>query len=314
MNNLYLIIGENREEINLNIDSILKKIDYNEEDKITYDLNENSLSDILDEASMMSLFSNTKIILGDNLDVSKITENDSDYLTKYISNINPNSYIILIAKKIDARLKIYKIFKDNFSIIDTAKIDDFEKLIEYIKEIVKEKKYKMGDNTIRYFLERIGNDINNIKIELEKLFAYKIEEKEITINDIELLIPENIENIIYEFTNAFLDDDIEKTIKMYNNFKLQNISYDYLITSIANTLRQALIIKILHNDKTTNLEISKKIGKKEFYVKKMLERIQQYSEEDLAKYISKLATIDKNYKCGLTNIDELELFLIDKNR
>ena len=99
---------------------------------------------------------------------------------------------------------------------------------------------------------------------------------------------------------------------MYNNFKLQNISFDYLIVSIANAFRQALIIKMLHNDNKSNLEISKIIGKKEFYVKKMLERIYRYTEDDIASYISKLAIIDKNYKIGKVDMTALELFLINK--
>ena len=314
MNNLNLIIGENNEEITFIISNILKKNNCNEEDKITYDLSVNSMSDILDEASMISLFSPTKVILGTNLEIDKLTENDITYLTQYVGNINKNNYIILTAKKVDARLKIYKLFKDNFNIVDTNKIDNKDNLFMYVQNLVKDRKYKMVDNDIRYFLERTGNDINNINVELEKLFIFKDEEKVININDIELLIPDNIEGVIYEFTNAFLENDIDRIIKMYNNFKLQNVSYDYLIVSLANTLRQAITIKILHEDKISNLEISKKIGKKEFYVKKMLERIYNYTIDDLAKYISKLAQIDRNYKCGLTSIDELELFLINKER
>ena len=44
------------------------------------------------------------------------------------------------------------------------------------------------------------------------------------------------------------------------------MSYDYLIASLANVFRQAYIIKVLYNDNKSNLEISKIIGKKEFYV------------------------------------------------
>ena len=63
MNNLYLIIGSNQEQINFYLYNILKDIDYLKENKITYDLTTSTLSDILDESSMMSLFSTTKIIL-----------------------------------------------------------------------------------------------------------------------------------------------------------------------------------------------------------------------------------------------------------
>ena len=46
------------------------------------------------------------------------------------------------------------------------------------------------------------------------------------------------------------------------------------------------------------IEISKIIGKKEFYVKKMLERIYPYSTDTLAKDLIRLADIDNNYKSG----------------
>ena len=43
-----------------------------------------SISDIIDEASMISLFSDEKIIIGNNFNISDMTSNDVDYLSKYI--------------------------------------------------------------------------------------------------------------------------------------------------------------------------------------------------------------------------------------
>ncbi len=311
MNNLYLLIGEDKSRVNFELNEIINKI--NSDNHITYDLTEATLTDILDEASMISLFGDTKIIIGTNFDLSKITKTEEEYLTKYIANKNKDNYIILIAKSIDARKAIYKPFKENFEIIDTTKTDDTNNLFNYIKNESIKKQFKMTDSTIEYLLARANNNFSDIKNELTKLFIYKEKEKEITIIDIDLLVPENIDSVIYEFTNAFLESDLDTVVKMYHNFKIQNISFDYLVTSLANTLRQALIIKILKEDKLTNAEIAKEIGKKEFYVKKMLERIYQYSKEDLGSYITRLSEIDNNYKSGKSNIDELELFLINKN-
>lgn len=314
MSNLNLIIGTDQKLIDFYFQGILNKLDYNKDNKITYDISTNSFSLILDEASMISLFSPVKIIIGTNFDISKLNDNDIDYLSKYLKNINKDVYIILISEKIDARVKAYKLFKDNFNIVDTTKENNKSDITSYIKNIVNDKKYKMSDNVIEYFISRIGNDINNINSELDKLFTYKEEDKTIDINDIELLTTDNIDNVIYEFTNAILDNDIDKTTTMYNNFKIENVSFDYLISSISNSIHQCLIIKILHNDGESNLSISKIIGKKEFYVIKMLERLYNYTEADLAKMISKLAKIDKDFKSGKSNIDALELFLLDKDR
>ena len=294
-NNLNLIISDDEKQISFYIQELTSKLKYEEDNKITYDLHENSLSDIIDEASMMSLFASIKVIIGLDLDIAKISDNDYDYLTKYISNPNKDAYIILVTKKIDARLKNYKIFKDNFNIIDTYKDDNGTDILIYVKNKIKESNYHIDNYNLEYFLNKVGNDINNISNELNKLFIYKEESREITKEDIDLLINDNIDTIIYEFTNAVLENNLDEITKMYNNFKLEGIQTDYLLVSLSNVFRQALIIKLLSSDKS-NLEIAKIIGKKEFYVKKMLERLYNYTASDLGNYINKLATIDRDNK------------------
>jgi len=314
VNNLNLIIGEDNKLINFYLNEILSKIDYLDENKISYDMNLSSIYDVLDEASMISLFSSVKVIIVNNFDLGKVNDLEYEYLEKYIKNKNKDIYLIFIANKIDGRLKSFKIFKENFQVIDTGKVDNKDDLVNYVKNRISKNGYKIDSMNIDYFLSRVGNDINNINNELDKLFIYKEDDKKIFRDDIELLISDSIDNIIYEFTNAFLDKDYDKLAKMYNDFKIENVSIDYLIVSLANSIKQALIIKILYNSGNSNINIAKVIGKKEYYVKKMLERLYGYSVEDLAFYINKLAMIDRNNKMGKGNFLEFELFLFNRER
>lgn len=312
-NNLYLIIGEDNELVNFYLTSILENTLFNEEEKIEYDMTVSSISDILDEASMISLFSSKKIIIGREFDTKKMNDNDLDYLKRYIDNINKEVYIVLIAKKIDARSKEYKIFKDSFKVIETDKNNDSDKdILKYIDSYILDKGYRIDRYNLEYLLSKLGNNIVNIKIELDKIFLYLDDDKEINREVIDLLISDNIDNIIYEFTNAVLDKDYDTVMKMYSEFKIENIGYDYLLVSLDNVFRQALIIKMLYNQRSSNSDIAKVIGKKEFYVKKMLERLYNYKEDELARMIDRLAIIDRDYKTGKSNIDMLELFLIGK--
>lgn len=312
-NNLYLIIGEDNELVNFYLTSILENTLFNEEEKIEYDMTVSSISDILDEASMISLFSSKKIIIGREFDTKKMNDNNLDYLKRYIDNINKEVYIVLIAKKIDARSKEYKIFKDSFKVIETDKNNDSDKdILKYIDSYILDKGYRIDRYNLEYLLSKLGNNIVNIKIELDKIFLYLDDDKEINREVIDLLISDNIDNIIYEFTNAVLDKDYDTVMKMYSEFKIENIGYDYLLVSLDNVFRQALIIKMLYNQGSSNSDIAKVIGKKEFYVKKMLERLYNYSEDELARMIDRLAIIDRDYKSGKSNIDMLELFLIGK--
>lgn len=312
MNNLYLIIGSNQEQINFYLYNILKDIDYLKENKITYDLTTSTLSDILDESSMMSLFSTTKIILGLNFTLDKLSKNDIEYLTNYLKSPNKDAYIILIANKIDLRVKESKIFKDNFKVIDTTKTNNQEDIVTYIKDYITNNNHQINSQNLEYLTNKLGTDIYNINNELDKIFIYLGKEKEITKDTIDLLINDKIDDIIYEFTNAILDNDYNKMIKMYQDLTRENIGSDYFIVSIANSFRQSLIIKILTNQYKSREEIAKVIGKKEFYVRKMQERLSNYTETDLTNYLNKLFIIDKNIKTGKSNFDMLELFLINK--
>lgn len=312
-NNLYLIVGEDQELVNFYLNKIMNEIGLDEDKKINYDMNTSSISDILDEVSMISLFSSEKVVIGYNFDISKISDNDRDYLIRYLNNNSSNDrYIILIAGKVDGRSKDYKIFKDKFKIIDLLQVDNDKDIYKYIEDYIKDRGYKIDKYNLDYLVELLGNDINNINNEIDKIILYLSDDKVISREVIDKLVSDNIDNIMYEFTNAVLDREYEKISKMYNDFKIENVGYDYLIGSLGNALRGALVIKILYNQGNSNSEIAKFIGKKEFYIKKMIERLYNYTIDDLCMMIDKLGIIDREYKSGKSNIDMLELYLLGK--
>ena len=311
-NNLFLIIGDDDKLIQFSLYDILNNIEYDDNNKIIYDMNVNSFMDVIEEVSMVSLFSPVKIIIVNNFSLDKINDGELDYLEKYINSNNKDGYIILISDKVDARKKSYKVFKDNFKIIEVNKIDN-NNILDYIVNKVKDSKFKIDMINIEYFLSKVGNDINNINNELEKLFIYKEDSKVITREDIDMLVFDNIDNVIYEFTNAILDCDYDKVKIMYDKFMLDNVSLDYLLSTIAGSFRNSLIIKLLYNKNMSYFDIGKIIGKKEYYVKKMIDRLYRYSIDDISNYINKLAIIDREFKSGKDFIGKFELFLFNKD-
>lgn len=309
--NLSLLVGENKQVIDFNIHEILEQIEYDDNNKIIYDMNTNSFMDVMEEASMVSLFSPVKVIIVNNFNIDIVNDNELEYLERFINSKNKDVYMILVCSKIDARKKSYKLFKDNFSVIDVDKIDT-NNIYEYIDNKIKDNGYKIDNYNIDYFLSKVGNDINNINNELDKLFIYKDIDKKILKEDIDLLILDNIDNVIYEFTNAILDEDIDKVKSMYDRFMIDNIGFDYLISTVAGSFRTNLIIKLLYNKNMSNFDIGKVIGKKEYFVKKSLDRLYRYSLDDLKRYINRLAIIDRDFKMGKDNVGRFELFLFSK--
>ena len=310
--NLFLLIGEDKKLIDFSLFEILNDIEYDDNNKIIYDMNVNTFIDVMEEASMVSLFSPIKVIIVNNFNVDNLDDSEIDYLEKYIDSNNKDVYMIFISNKVDGRKKTFKLFKDKFKVIEVDKIDS-SNIRDYVVNMIKENGYTIDNINIDYLLSKIGNDINNINNELNKIFVYKDDDKKINKSDVDLLVFDNIDNVIYEFTNAILDDDFEKIKVMYDKFMLDNMSFDYLVSTVANSIRTCLIIKLLSKKNMNNFEIAKSIGKKEFFVKKSLDRLYRYTLDDLCRYINKLAIIDRNFKSGKDNVNSFELFLFCKD-
>lgn len=309
MSNIYLLIGNDSNIIENTIKEVLSKIEYDYNNKIIYNLKENTILDILNEANTLSLIPSKKVILVYNAD--SIFQNQDEELIKYLHNYNKDVYIIFITEKSDSRKKIYKEFEKNSKIIILSDNDNYP--IEYIKKYLSDNDYKMDNSLIDYFLSRTKNNIDNIKNELDKLFLYKMDDKVITKEDIDKLTYNNEDNIIYEFTNAILERNNNKAISMYHNFILDNTSIDYLLVSIYNSYKTLYQVKVLNKNKSIS-DIAKIIGKKEYFVKKTLERSIDYTEDELLDIIKYLSHVDRDYKKGLINpVNALEIFLIDKN-
>ena len=88
-----------------------------------------------------------------------------------------------------------------------------------------------------------------------------------------------------------------------------------LIPIIASQIRLLFQVKRLYNSGKSNDEIAKILEFKSVYrVKYLLSDSYYYSEDDLIKYLSKLADIDKNVKLGLVDgRSQLELFIAGKD-
>ena len=86
--NLFLLIGEDKSLIDFNVFNILNNISYDDNNKIIYDLNFDNFMDVMEEASMVSLFSPIKVIIVNNFVIDNLNDYELDYLSKYINGNN----------------------------------------------------------------------------------------------------------------------------------------------------------------------------------------------------------------------------------
>lgn len=309
MDNFYLIYGIDKSLVQREREKILKKL--NIDDIVIYDVNNNSLLDIVEDASTMGLFSSKKVIVLDDcyfLGANKSIDN-IEVLEDYIEKYNSNNYCILTSytEKIDTRKKIFKLLNKH-KVIELKKIDS-NYLTNYVEEILKSNNCKMEN--IDYFLKRVGNNLDNIKNELDKLMIYKIDNNFINNNDVDKICEKILEEEIFVLTDAIIYKDIKKSLTYLEDFLNQGYDEMQIIMLLASQFRFMFQVKRLLNKNKSESEIAKILEVNPYRVKFTIKKLYSYSEDMLIDYIKKIAKMDHDIKLGIMDKRiALELFVI----
>lgn len=315
MKNFYLLYSNDGAILNKEINDLEKKLDISDNDIIYYNIDD--IDGIINEASTIGMFSLNKFIIinmdsyfKDKKDIPNI-----NLLENYFDSYNSNSYLVFVCNSdsIDSRKKIVNLIK-KYGIVKKLEVND-NYLNDYVNNYLKDNGYKINNGDVVYFINRVGNNINNVTNELDKLMLYKINDKIINRNDIDLLTVENIDDSIYDLVNCILKNDNEKAIKLYNNFVNNGMDVNQIVAIIAAQIRLLYQVKRLYNSGKSNDEIAKILEFKSVYrVKYLLSDSYYYSESDLVKYLSKLADIDNAIKTSNGDGNMLmQLFIVKKD-
>ena len=313
MKNFYLLYAEDKELINKEIDSLIKKLSISSDSVIKYDITD--VNDIVNEAETIGMFSPIKIIIIDstNYFTKEKSNFDIKVLEDYFDNYNKDSYLVFTFNNssVDTRKRLYKLISSK-GIVKKVDINDNE-LNGYVRNYVED--YKIDNSTISYFLTKSGTNISNIDSELDKLMLYKMNDKVITKEDIDLLVIENSEEPIYDLVSSILKDNIKKAMRLYEKFTLDGMDVNQMIPIIANQFRLLFQVKRLYNQGKTNQQIADILEFKNVYrVKYLLSDSYYYSEDDLKKYLVKLSDIDRDIKMGRNSGDiALQMFIMKKD-
>ena len=152
---------------------------------------------------------------------------DIDKLESYVEN-PLSSTIFVVAHKtktLDKRGKLYKVLKKSAEIFTSEKVKDY-KLQEWIGEYVRSQGYKINAKAISLLDEHLGNDLNRIVNEIEKLAlnlkgkkGLPADRQEITEDDIERYIGISKEYNVFELQAAIAKKDLAKAIKIIQYFE-----------------------------------------------------------------------------------------------
>ena len=309
---VYILYGTERPLINEMVKKIIKKHKIDDYNISKFDLDVDFLTDIIDDANTISMFSLKRLIVVENAYIFSSKKNEIEHdlkkLENYFDNINDNTIIIfkLDSEKLDVRRKIVKKAKE------VAKIKEFNKLP--LKDfIVKELEgYEISDMNLSYLIDKISNNYDIALSETKKLKMLKYDNKEISKDDIDDITTNDIESDIFKFVDYIVTGNKEKAFKQYYKLIKDGEEPIKIIALLANQFKLMYFTRELILMGYNEAQVASKLQVHPYRVKLAKQKGYNYTSKSYENILMKLANLDLNIKKG--NIDRflgLELFLME---
>lgn len=267
---------------------------------IKYDYNDVNIDTVIEEASYLDLFGDKKLVI---LYSSKFLTSeetlDNKYFEDYINNQNQVNYLFLITnnENLDERKKIVKLLRKNYEVKEFNKFSEYD-AYKYIYELFKSDGYTIEEKATKEIINRLSSNIGMIKNEVNKLKLYKLEDKNIVLNDILNITSTLPEDNVFKIVDALISNNKEEIFKLYNDFKLIGVDEIALIALIANQFRFMYQVKVLVNDGKSKNEIVSILKSHPYKTEITMKKISDYNEEKLLNILYNLSLTDISIKTG----------------
>ena len=307
--NAYLIVSETI----YNIENKLKELKDGIENIITFIMDDNTIDEVLQEASYFSMFEDKKCIVvknakmfatNKNKDTNKSKE-DSDKLLKYLEQENPNTntkLVFILNGKADSKKKIYNVIKDNNNLFLYPNLTKTEMKNE-LSKILSKDGYKIDDASLWYIINNsLGNfdlavnEINKIKIYYGKPCLIKYE-------DVIGLTSKTIEDNNFKLVDFIINRDLENSLKYLQEAKILKVEPNIILSLIYREFRLMLSVMLYEKNKVTYSEILKNLRLADWQYNKIKNNLNIYNMREIKEEIVKLSNIDYKCKSGLINKD-----------
>ena len=147
-------------------------------------------------------------------------------LEGYVNNPLPSTIFVVAHKegKIDGRSTFAKLLKKKAEVVQTKKLYD-NNMPEWIANMVKEKGYSITPGAIRLLQDHIGNDLNRLENEVDKVWINLRDKKSIDEDSIEKYVGISKEYNSFELQAAIAKKDLAKAVRIVQYFGANSKAY-----------------------------------------------------------------------------------------
>lgn len=313
VSSLYLLYGKEK----YLIESCIKKIKnaFGECMKgINYiSIDAESTSKIVEELSMPAFGYPKKLIIARNTGLFKkeakkkqsetasIKTTINSYINENIESIKETVILVFVEEEAD-KTELYTTI-DKFGTLCEFSPQKPLELKSRLMQICKAYKVNVNDNTLQYFIECCGTDMQTLINEIRKLIEYSGENGTITKELIDTLSIKQIESVIFDLTDNLGQKKVKEALEVLHNLVYAKEPIQKILITLYNHFKKLYIVKLCgkyNKDIATSLKLS---PNQMFLINKYKNQTRFFKEHELENITKELRNLDYKYKIGLIDLE-----------
>ncbi len=272
-------------------------------------IDEQNVSEIISDIETPSFGYEKKLIIARNTglfkkdgkrktgDNAKIKDKLAEYIEENIKIINESVVMVFVEEEADSKSVIYKAIEKNGVVckFDFQKANQIE---QRIKTICSAYKVNIDSQTLRYFIECCGTNMQDLINEIRKLIEYAGENGTIKKDDIDKLSIKKLESVIFDLTDDLGKKDITGALQVLQNLIYAKEPLAKILVTLYNHFKKLYITKMALN---SNKDLASSLNLKPnqmFLTTKYKVQSKYFKEKDLKNILQDLCDLDYNFKNG----------------
>lgn len=256
-----------------------------------------AVGEIIDLAETLPFLAERRVIF---IADSGLFKSGGEQMAEYLAAPCASTFFVFTESEVDKRSKLFKTVQSKGYAAEFA-VQDEKTLMRWAAGVLAKDNKKITEGTIQLLLSKIGTDMENIQMELEKLICYCMGRDVVTDADVEAVCTARISNHIFDMINAIADGQQKRALDLYYDLlalKEPPMRILFLIARQCNMLLQAKELKSSGYDNRT---IGTKLGVAPFIASKYLNQAAKFKSAVLRRAVEKCVEAEEAVKTGRMN-------------
>lgn len=250
---------------------------------------------VVDAARTGSLFAERRAVVVRNAEALK---GDGEEMIAYLDDPTPELTLVVIAGRPDKRRAVWRALLERASVRSAEPLKG-RQLRAYVADRSRKRGLRLTDDGLFELLERVGQDLQRLTGELDKLDAFaQGQTRPLGAQEVASVLGRGLARPVYKLGDAMTGRRPAEVLELLDELMADGEPPLKLLGTLHHSLRRARAALVLGRTRVPREQLAGRLGIPPFKVDDVMEAARRWSEPDLRAALAALDQADRRMKTG----------------